>query len=380
MIVPQSSQVPSWIIPGARGLFVEGRRHKEVIFLWPVSGEAWVTTGPEDLDYVERVAEMPGLVDITGAVDYPADVEEVFAFEDSLEPDEMVTLIKRGRVKAMAERTDTTFDDSGLRAVNWEGQPLAVPTPGRLAAARHRLVGKAPLHGRSLNRVPAAANQSERRVRPTPTSHGVEVASLQAPAGKAWVIMDTEFVSSAANGHAFGDELKSLGGRSLIHGDLAVGEVEKGVFALCRLLDVVEVAPALVRAAEAVGTKPGEAEAEEEKGDGEYDGDDARTLWVSTVPDAQQHDGHYRFKTWQAACEESYQEGYPARALTGKPEALHVCRKFLLDHNRPTLWLASFAQRKNLDEDNKVYHELSVLVDIIQKAGEYDQLNLGGNL
>ena len=47
---------------------------------------------------------------------------------------------------------------------------------------------------------------------------------------------------------------------------------------------------------------------------------------------------------------------------------------------KPSTWLADFCHKKAISENDRNHHELECLCQIIEDAGEFDQVNLGGLL
>jgi hypothetical protein len=103
--------------------------------------------------------------------------------------------------------------------------------------------------------------------------------------------------------------------------------------------------------------------------------DDARTLWLST------DDHKRRFKPWRTVVDESSEErfwDYPYE-LGGDLQSCFLARKMLLSHEGPTRFFEALCQLWRLSPADRLYHELGSLFLIYRRAGEYDQLNVGGN-
>jgi hypothetical protein len=104
--------------------------------------------------------------------------------------------------------------------------------------------------------------------------------------------------------------------------------------------------------------------------------DDARTLWVDT-------DAHgVRLKPWREVVYEAYtvpMTGLELYDIEGHMSILDLLRTFLRHGGDPDRWLEEFVRDHGMLKTDKTYHELSVHVRTLRVAGEYDQLNLGGN-
>jgi hypothetical protein len=170
----------------------------------------------------------------------------------------------------------------------------------------------------------------------------------------------------------YGDEVK-LGPASLVTGLTAVGEIKPGVMALCRQVAHLDIAHHLITAGDMFGAT--QAVADGAKEEQEVALDDARTLWS----DIDETTGK-RLKEFKKAVGESRQEPLPDADIIGKRDALHVCHNIVRSGGHPMQYLENWIQKKNIGENDRNYHELESLLQILEDAACHDQLNLGGNL
>ena len=365
--------VTGWIKPGSRGLIRERRRHKEILFLWPVDGSEWIVYDPDGQMTVDTPTAMPELVQMTGVDDYPTGVLEVLAFDVPLEREEMLNFVKQGRLEALDHRRirGITYDeDQGLVGVDWDGAPMGVPVPGPLAVFRRRV-----LHKRAMptERVPGIGTLPLRGDvggldQPVEARGAVTPRFLAADVGKVFIVVDTELAAAQPSRFGFGTKVHPFSD-SRRHGELLLGNLGDGIWGLCREVTETEIELHNNRAASLfVGTGGGP-----DLGELEVGSEDSRTLWIDREKHSQK-----RFKEFRTAVDESYQEPHVDTNLIGKPNSLHVCKKMAKSHMRPSAWLLAMQAKKSLGDNDRNYHELSTLVKIVEEAGEVDQVNLGG--
>ena len=106
----------------------------------------------------------------------------------------------------------------------------------------------------------------------------------------------------------------------------------------------------------------------------EYGVEDARTLWV----DVNDETGA-REKSFARAVAENKLEPLSEIELAGRRDALRVCRMVPKGGGWPMQFPQNFAVRKRLPENDRNYHELESLLQILEDVASYDQLSLGGN-
>ena len=63
--------------------------------------------------------------------------------------------------------------------------------------------------------------------------------------------------------------------------------------------------------------------------------------------------------------------------LSGKPTALHMCKMFERYGGSPRGWLERWLREKGISSTDRVSCELRSLVEAVEEAGTFDQLNLG---
>ena len=100
---------------------------------------------------------------------------------------------------------------------------------------------------------------------------------------------------------------------------------------------------------------------------------DLRVLYVYVDRD----NTETRYKDWRKVVLESKTVTYADVPLQGPLSALNWCRHTHRFGGNPRLWFTEFARAKSIQSTDRVYHEVSTLVDAIYHAGTYDQYNLG---
>lgn len=106
-------------------------------------------------------------------------------------------------------------------------------------------------------------------------------------------------------------------------------------------------------------------------GDDEPDDDkEVRTLWVD-------YDEHgERFKRWRDVCQECFTPTFSETPLEGPSTALHLVKFTERQGGDPRLWLQLWLRSKHIEQTDRTYHEMRVLVDALYYAGTYDQVNI----
>ena len=112
--------------------------------------------------------------------------------------------------------------------------------------------------------------------------------------------------------------------------------------------------------------------------DGEDNYQEARTLAARTLAVEYDEQGA-RFKEWRVVCAESTLEYYPDFPVSGPCSAVDVCKHMLRHGGTPKLWLQQWRNDKGITQRDRVYHEVSALVEIVYQAGCYDALNMGAS-
>jgi hypothetical protein len=68
---------------------------------------------------------------------------------------------------------------------------------------------------------------------------------------------------------------------------------------------------------------------------------------------------------------------FNAPKLVGTPDSLYFCPMLARGSVRPSAYLQDFVRRKDLLEANRNMKESTTLLQIVEGAGKYDQVNLG---
>ena len=69
-----------------------------------------------------------------------------------------------------------------------------------------------------------------------------------------------------------------------------------------------------------------------------------------------------------------YQPDFP---ISGSSSSIDVCKHMLRHGGNPKLWMQLWCQDKGITQRDRVYHEVSSLVEVIYQAGCYDAFNIG---
>ncbi|CAK0824695.1 unnamed protein product, partial [Prorocentrum cordatum] len=99
---------------------------------------------------------------------------------------------------------------------------------------------------------------------------------------------------------------------------------------------------------------------------------DARTLCVDWDEQGE------RRKEFKRAVAESSDVKWDHHRLPADRTCLHTCKMMVNLSGSPRAWLERFLREKGIASTDRVAHELRVLCDILEEAGEFDQINLGG--
>ncbi|CAK0793535.1 unnamed protein product, partial [Prorocentrum cordatum] len=98
---------------------------------------------------------------------------------------------------------------------------------------------------------------------------------------------------------------------------------------------------------------------------------DARTLSVDF--DAQGK----RYNAWREVVAEMTRHPCADWPLDARPTAVHFCARMERTGRVPSGWLDKWSQSKNIAVGDRVHYELGTILDALEYAGSYDQLNLG---
>ena len=97
---------------------------------------------------------------------------------------------------------------------------------------------------------------------------------------------------------------------------------------------------------------------------------DARTLWIDYDEQGS------RFKDWRDVVRESQAYPFDGAPLEGPPSCLHLMRHWQRHGGNPRLWLDNWLRSKSIGKQERVAHELEVLLEAFYIGGTFDQLNL----
>ena len=109
---------------------------------------------------------------------------------------------------------------------------------------------------------------------------------------------------------------------------------------------------------------------EEVGGDGPEETDDARTLPVEYDEQGE------RYKPWRDVCKEVREYSYPDWVHEGPQSCLHLIKHMQKNGGSPKLWLQVWSRFKGIQDNDRVMHEMRVLMECLEHGGSYDQLNL----
>ena len=95
------------------------------------------------------------------------------------------------------------------------------------------------------------------------------------------------------------------------------------------------------------------------KGVIEEEDNEVRTLWVD-------YDEHgERYKRWRDVCKESYTPNLEEKPLEGPSTALHIIKHAERHGGDPRLWFQVWLRSKHVEQTDRTYHEMKVLVDCL---------------
>ena len=377
MMLPLPAPMPALIRPGSRYVvkYRDQEGWHERIVLHRLAEEDYVVITPHGDKYLESRDDYEHCHLVTGTSRYPPSVTgNVTAFAEPVEDGVLRDAVLQARTSCLSEQARLGLPSApATDFLGWDGETLSLPDPpGRwrsllpgapnAALPRRRLARK-----QSGTAVPRdvedgaafTGEASESRL----SAHAVE-----APPGHTWVLVDTELCAARPNEFKLG-AMVTLGARSRVYENMALGQLSGGTFGMCRLMLVGEV-PSFADRARGLLNVP----AAEKEVDLEYGVEDSRTLWVDENAQGT------REKEFRVAVRESYQEPLRGSELKGTPGCLHVCKMMESTGGKPSEWLSNFCRKKHLDENHAVFHELTCLTQALEDAACYDQFNLGGSL
>ena len=99
--------------------------------------------------------------------------------------------------------------------------------------------------------------------------------------------------------------------------------------------------------------------------------EDLRTLWIDRDDQGQ------RFKEWKKVCLESSEERQADSPVAGPPSCLTLCKQVQHHGGNPKLWMHLWMKELGVSGKDRLFHEVTTLVEILHQGGTYDQLNVG---
>ena len=358
--------------------YVDDSMWHERLVLWPDMrpGEVsswWILT--PDLDvYSERYdlnpAEGPSRVRIKGTTFkyWSRFSEPTYRFRDALEDDEVKSYMKQVIEDI---KNDGSWDDSKIpeKIFNRAGkEETSTAYLGRVLIPR-RIAGK----GAGVLTLPAAEPLE------SPLAYSEEVSAAMgplspAPEGFIWISEENGY------GKRIGEELEvSAGEGVMLNHEVALVKLRRG-WIKGRKMKIEDV-PAYVeqvrrryqeyldegRLQEDLGlaAKP-EAKPKE---DDAASPEDARVLAIDW--DAQGE----RYKEFKVAVQESEEYQWKDWPLEGPLCCLFLLKQMFRTAGSPKAWLATWARFKQVQEGDRIMFELRTLVDAIELAATYDQVN-----
>ena len=382
----------AWI--GVRFADDPGYVHERILEwpIGPVTDRSWIVVTSDGHEYAERVADWPSWFWLAGRCDggYPVDVgdDEVIAFADPVGDAGMLKLIRRGRALAPATCTEMKVAAAVAPKVwtSWEGVEHELPAASIGDRLRTRMVPGAVPQRRVMFKSKGTL----------PAKMVIETPILEAGAdGPVWMITDSsdamrkfgEVVTPSIGSVVVGprglfkhDETTYLN-MELVNRADCKGLVKRFIARLGHADPAAKDAVVDLRRLEKEdlrarlggvdGPKPVEPAAV--KADAVDEDDDSRTLWVDV-------DAHgLRRKSFEKCILESYAVPYgDSSRIRGPPTTLHTMNYFFENGGDPRLWLEVFRGSKGISRTDRVWHELSTLVEVFWHGAMVDQLNLPG--
>jgi hypothetical protein len=101
------------------------------------------------------------------------------------------------------------------------------------------------------------------------------------------------------------------------------------------------------------------------------DVEELRTLYVDYDT------GGVRFKDWKVGTQESTTYRFGEFPHSGPPECLKFCRAVAKDYENIRRWYQAWCEKYRVSEADRLWHEMSILVETLHFGLTYDQLNVG---
>ena len=358
-------------LPGQQGIvwYSDDNVYHERLLVWKVNESSWYILTPDNDLYVEDWSCKGG----DGPISFKIKGDDFRYFSRISQP--VYRFSTYPTDEEFKEHVKQALQELGgaSRSPNaWRPQYVLNMAGRRVEATEYlgRLLTPTRIRGKDGGRVDEP-QKVEADVSPVPAT-GIP----DAPEGKIWIFcsvsedfeLGAEASSRLPKGVLLSESTGAVPGR---HGWSLVQlvAVEKAPAFVEKQLSLLKEKVALQRSEitkEPVRVEPvTDANEVEEAGQ-----DDARTLSV------QYDDQGERYKPWREATRESREYGYPDWPHEGPQTVLHLMKHMLKNGGSPKQWLQLWGRQKGIHENDRVMHEMRSLMDCMEHAACYDQLNL----
>ena len=358
-------------LPGQQGIvwYSDDNVYHERLLVWKVNESSWYILTPDNDLYVEDWSCKGG----DGPISFKIKGDDFRCFSRISQP--VYRFSTYPTDEEFKEHVKQALQELGgaSRSPNaWRPQYVLNMAGRRVEATEYlgRLLTPTRIRGKDGGRVDEP-QKVEADVSPVPAT-GIP----DAPEGKIWIFcsvsedfeLGAEASSRLPKGVLLSESTGAVPGR---HGWSLVQlvAVEKAPAFVEKQLSLLKEKVALQRSEitkEPVRVEPvTDANEVEEAGQ-----DDARTLSV------QYDDQGERYKPWREATRESREYGYPDWPHEGPQTVLHLMKHMLKNGGSPKQWLQLWGRQKGIHENDRVMHEMRSLMDCMEHAACYDQLNL----
>jgi hypothetical protein len=381
----------------------------ERLLLWPCltgggrEGDSWYVLTADGDFYAECAGDYSRSIDIDHSTnEFGREVTgNLIQFDEEVPLEELNSLIRRARVAAVSERShhpDRRVPPDPTEVVDWHGNRTPIPALGvldRVSGARRRLAGKSVGEG-IRSRFAGSAG--------TLVASGDIGGASALVAGESAVNLTATSVDlSAGEGFAWVEseplvglgQVVLLGGGSLVSSDRAwaLSIQTSGSFRPVERVKIEDAGSYVQRrvegftALDAGFSRAGAKEADlrdrfalfaDEKdtaaqtaGKGLDGEEDVRTLWIDYDFQGE------RFKEWRNVCQEASEHRYKDAPVPSPSVGVALCKHFFKHGGDPESWLNVWMREKNLEQNDRVVHEMRVLVRAYKHGCSYDQLNPG---
>ena len=182
--------------------------------------------------------------------------------------------------------------------------------------------------------------------------------------GYLWVCCESR------DGHQIGEVMEVDGNRDVMLGDIGLFQSPSGWIKLQRLTEPerLKLVPAADLAAASDQRPSPKASGTTEVNDEEAG--DARTLFIDFDEQGS------RFKLWRNVVLESKDYSYTDWPFEGPSTVMHLLKQMHRNGGDARLWLQLWARQKNIQDSDRVMHEMRCLTDVLFHGATFDQLNL----